>query len=311
MGEKIVPNGDVAFKTMAEAFARVIAADPARFAVEPGDAEALSAAVARYAEALLLSQGGASRSPAATRAKDASRAEAERLVRRIAHRVRINDRVPAEAKFALNLRERPARATRQTCPQEPPRLRFVRALHQGNGATPMHELTFRAIGATSSAKPAGAVRLELFVDLVPPDEPIPARPGANHGGRPWYLRSFTRSPIVIAPPMARVPMRVVYWGRWADSTGNVGPFSATAVAWIEGGSHHFLPGGQFVTRNAPPLLEDATAPGPAERDPTYSVAVLDAQYETLNAAAVAPPALPAPAGREPRQLEGPAASEAA
>jgi hypothetical protein len=35
--------------------------------------------------------------------------------------------------------------------------------------------------------------------------------------------------------MARVPMRVVYWGRWADSVGNVGPFSATAAAWIEAG----------------------------------------------------------------------------
>ena len=38
-------------------------------------------------------------------------------------------------------------------------------------------------------------------------------------------------------------MRVVYWGRWADSSGNVGPFSATAAGWIEGGSHRLLPGG--------------------------------------------------------------------
>ena len=125
----------------------------------------------------------------------------------------------------------------------------------------MHELTFASLDGKS--KPPGAMRLELFVDLIPPDEEIPAYPGANHAGRPWYLRSYTRSPIKLTPPMARVPMCVVYWGRWADSTGNVGPFSATAVAWIEGGTHALLPGGTGFTRTAfgaasVPILEDRT-----------------------------------------------------
>ena len=110
----------------------------------------------------------------------------------------------------------------------------MRALHEGGGATPVHELAFHAMDHTK-ARPAGAVRLELFVDLVPPEEPIPAHPGANLASRPWYLRSYTRSPIRLVPPLARMPMQVVYWGRWADSAGSVGPFSATAVAWIEGG----------------------------------------------------------------------------
>src|SRR5690242_90192 len=107
--------------------------------------------------------------------------------------------------------------------------------------------------------------MELFVDLIPPDEPIPAYPGANLGGRPWYLRSFTRNPIIIAPPMPRVPMRVVYWGRWADSVGNVGPFSATTVGWIEGGTHHALPGGAGTgigRVKALPIFDDARDPGP-------------------------------------------------
>jgi hypothetical protein len=56
-------------------------------------------------------------------------------------------------------------------------------------------------------------------------------------GTSLYLRSYTRSPIRLTPPMAKVPMRIVYWARWADSTGNVGPFSATAAAWIEGGNY--------------------------------------------------------------------------
>jgi len=206
-----------------------------------------------------------------TRAKDQARADAECIVRRLANTIRANDRVDAQARFDLGLRERATRTKMSrhadvrgglVGPMEPPRLWFVRALHQGNGATPMHELKFRSLDF-SKAKAAGAVRLELFVDLVPPEEPVPAHPGANLASRPWYLRSYTRSPIVLIPPMARVPMRVVYWGRWADSSGNVGPFSNTVTAWIEGGSHHLM-GPQFNKRFEPqmmPLLEGGANEG--------------------------------------------------
>ena len=65
-----------------------------------------------------------------TRAKDEAREQAERIIRRLAHQVKHNDRVDSLAKFALKLRERPAQAKQLTCPQEPPRLRFVRAKHE-------------------------------------------------------------------------------------------------------------------------------------------------------------------------------------
>jgi hypothetical protein len=196
-------------------------------------------------------------------------------------------------------------------PQEPPRLRFVRALHEASGAMPMHELAFSA-DVVGHRKPPGADRLELFVDLIPPDEPIPAHPGANHAGRPWYLRSYTRSPIRIAPPMPRVPMRVVYWGRWADKQGNVGPFSATAVAWIEGGSQPHLPGSVMMRwgQRPTPLLEDVGAAGPHQRDASISVAVLEVRYGTLTQQDL-PEALPAPQMREVKRLESSPASEAA
>jgi hypothetical protein len=202
------------------------------------------------------------------------------------------------------------------CPQEPPRLRFVRALHQA-GASPMHELSFTSYDL-NRARPEGAVRLELFVDLVAPDEPVPAHPGANHGGRPWYLCSFTRSPIVLAPPMPRVPMRVLYWGRWAGSgsgPGNVGPFSATAAGWIEGGTHGYLPGGLGLRmgdfgRDQQKLI-DAEPAMHAGRDERYSVAVLEVHYRSFQPNP-APAALPAPsAEEEPRQLEGPVAENQA
>ena len=238
MGDKFIPNGDMDFVMMAEKFARTIAKEPAQFTVTQADSDVLSDAVARFRTALNAARSGGSRSPATTRVKDSAREDVERHIRRLAHVIRVSEGVDSVSKASLNLRQRPAKAKTRKCPQQPPRLRFMRALHEGNGVTPMHELEFRTSETFSSAKPPGAVRVELFVDLVLPEEPIPEWPGANHGGRPWYLRSFTRNPILIVPPMSRVPMRVVYWARWADSTGNVGPFSATAVGWIEGGTHH-------------------------------------------------------------------------
>ena len=76
--------------------------------------------------------------------------------------------------------------------------------------------------------------MELFVELVPPGEKIPTHPRQLSGGKLWYLRSFTRSPIHVDFPIPDRPMRVVYWARWADSTGNVGPFCPTVVARLEG-----------------------------------------------------------------------------
>jgi hypothetical protein len=199
----------------------------------------------------------------------------------------------------------------QPVPAEPPSLKFVRALHEGGGAVPVHELVFGESFTHRNRRPTGAVRLELFVDLLHPDEEIPPHPGANHGGRPWYLRSFSRSPIKLSPPMTRQPMRVVYWGRWADSMGNVGPFSATAVGWVEGASMHRMgidTGNMIGGYKRAPLLEEATAP--AGREQTISVLVMEAQYQSLHPQMVVQP-MPAIAGSEARRLEGQRGEEAA
>jgi len=307
MSRKFIPNGDHDFVVMAEAFARNIVADPARFEVSQGDTDELASSVKEY-RAALQACGSGGRSAVATREKEEARADAEQIIRRLAHVIRANDKINAAAKVLLHLRERTAKAKPLTCPQEPPRMRFLRALHEGSGATPMHELEFKAFDWTS-AKPPGAVRLELFVDLVPLDEPIPNHPGSNHSSRPWYLRSYTRSPIVLVPPLARVPMRVVYWGRWADSTGSVGPFCATVVGWVEGGSHQWLAPVLDFHRKPVPILEDATAPGPATREATITVAVIEAQYQTFHPQNIAP-ALNAPE-RPTLRIEGPRESEAA
>jgi hypothetical protein len=93
--------------------------------------------------------------------------------------------------------------------------------------------------------------------------------------------------------MTRTAMRVVYWGRWADSTGEVGPFSSTAVGWIEGGSEHFLPGSASRQFKPAKLLEDLRE---EKEESTISVTVLEARYQQLN-----------PRDVTPRQLESDAA----
>ena len=103
------------------------------------------------------------------------------------------------------------------------------------------------------------------MDLVPPNDPIPDYPGRRHGGMQWYLRSYTRSPIKVEYPKSERPMRVVYWGRWANATGETGPFSKTCegpvVGWSNAGALEDKRKGSRVVvslrRRALPLLEEA------------------------------------------------------
>lgn len=297
MSKKFIPNGDWDFGIMSKAFASNLMKDPARYHVSQEEAEELQAKAKAFEGALREARIG-ERSAMKTRIKEESRAAVEAMIRRIAHSVRANPKVDPITKMGLGLRERVAKAKQLTVPQEPPRLKFVQAIHMGDGAVPMHELAFSSLD--HKPKPAGAVRVELFVDLVPPEEKIPNHPGENLASRPWYLRSYTRSPIKLIPPMARVPMRVVYWARWADSVGNVGPFSATASAWIEGGMHRSFAPALGWGKKPVPVQADNALPGPTDRGSDYSVAVLEAFYQSQH-----PQPMPELPAAESKQLEGP------
>lgn len=303
MSKKFIPNADPEFSDMAFVFARTIAKDPQRFLVSQEDSDALTLAVRKFEDALQACRGG-QRSTAATRAKEIARDEAEQIIRRLASLIRASRTINPIDKMNLGLRERTNKPKQLPCPQEPPRLRFVQALHKGNSPTPMHELSFTSLNYKS--KPPGAVRLELFVALVPIDDPMPTQPCFE--SRSWYLRSFTKSPIVLVPPIARMPMRVVYWGRWADSAGNVGPFSTTVEGWIEGGQ---------MTRLAPqlpagpPKIEqiDVQRVKMEDQERIVWVAIGEAQMATMNPNGMN--ALPMEESGARRLLEGDVREEAA
>lgn len=246
MSQKFVPDGDQAFLSMARVFVAEIGRDPGRYFVDATQAQELREAVASFGRAYDAAWGP-NKSPKTTAAKRAARKPAEAVVRRIANQVRTDERIDAGQKQLLGIKVRSGRPQTRACPAEPPRLKFVRAMHEGTGSPPRHELSFEAWDGQSK-RPTGATRLELFVELLPVDAKVPASPveaavGNGFGGRLWYWRSYTKSPIELVPPLPDRPMRVVYWARWAGSAGDVGPFSGPAAGWVEGGSAAHLPGG--------------------------------------------------------------------
>lgn len=235
MADKFIPDGDSDFAWMARSFSSHIEKNPSRFDVSAEDAAELVAKVQAFRDAMAANQSRMTSCKATQLRKDAARAEAVRIIRDIANRIRINRKIGVVEKSLLRIKQRPTRMRRRTCPQTPPVLRFAHQAPSCNALEGRHILKFfNAYGKQSLAKPEGAVRLELFVDLVPPGDPIPTWPGERWGGRMWYHRSYTRSPIVVDYPKCDEQMRVVYWARWAAASGETGPFSKTLAARVEG-----------------------------------------------------------------------------
>ncbi len=227
MARKFIPDSDRGFAQMARNFSDGVSSSPERYFLSQGDAEIISRAVTEFRHRLALATWPRTRTTQAIREKDAARARAERIVRKYGALIRANTEIDSTAKMSVEMREQPRRARRRPCPQKGPYLRHVRS---EGGA---HVIEFREqIGTRSRAKPRGAARLELFIEMIEPGRPIPRLPGE----RPWYLRSFTSSPMRVEFPLPDGPRMIVYWGRWADATGEVGPWSDRCDARVEGWS---------------------------------------------------------------------------
>ncbi|MGI9013237.1 MAG: hypothetical protein ACR2GY_03205 [Phycisphaerales bacterium] len=254
---KFIPRADSDFALTAGKFARYIEDNAEACGVQEHRVTLLRQAVEAYRAALKTVATRSTCTPIAIAVKQAARKEAEQIVREVANMIRGNVHVEARHKQVLRINERRKRLKKRTCPQRPPLLRFVGSgdgvsyeAGVGNGSG-VHVLEMWDVDPTNDmwrkSKPDGAVRLELFVDLVPVGQPVPGSPlDRLRAGRgfPWYLRSFTKSPMEVVYPIPSQPMLVVYWGRWADSAGEVSMWSATCVARIEGyTSEKLLPEG--------------------------------------------------------------------
>jgi len=76
--EKFIPNGDVAFRMMAEAFASTIAGHCATYEIAEDDCAMLVRRVREYSDALPRALGHATRTPSTILLKDEARKRAER-----------------------------------------------------------------------------------------------------------------------------------------------------------------------------------------------------------------------------------------
>lgn len=163
--------------------------------------------------------------------------------------MRVDRSISESDKIRLGIKVRATKLRARKCPQLRPQLFFRGSLGIAGTIDIKHQLEFRQVvgvprginivsldkGDGSKCRPAGAARIELYVELVEPNDPIPKHPAELSGGRLWYLGSYSRNPIIVQPPIAQRSMRVLYWARWAGFGNNdVGPFSATCVADLQG-----------------------------------------------------------------------------
>lgn len=252
-GSKFIPNSDSDFAQMARCFAIHVVRNNDRFGLPLEQVEKMTAAVEAYRQALHKTLTPRTCGPMATQIKNAARAEAEKIIRAVANVLRASEALTDDHRVALNIPKRSKRLQRRSCPDVAPVLTFKGSTDPYGSAArgaAKHILEYgNDFDNFSNAKPRGAVRLELFVGLVPPEwaaaRKIPVHPDQLGGGPLWYVRSFTTSRFEVEfPRMADgSSMLVVYWGRWADARGGVGPFSKTCVARVEG-DQLALPGAQ-------------------------------------------------------------------
>ena len=135
---KFIPNGDIDFVEMARRFSLVIAKDPPSLGVTRSDSDLLAAEVAEFGARLGETRNNSTRGPAATQRKEVARKKLEQTIRRLAHLIRACETLDPAAIALLKLPERKRKAAAVALPPEPPRLKFVRAIHESSGATPLH-----------------------------------------------------------------------------------------------------------------------------------------------------------------------------
>lgn len=237
MSDKRFPNDAEGFGEKVRMFASGIEKDPERYNVSPGEVKSIVAAVREYIAAFQANSHKPSRSEMTRRRKNEARARVIALIAPVADRIAIDRSLGSADREAVGLKGEKAKPTKRACPRMPPYLRFVQSVPGLSPQEGMHQLEFKeSFQAEHHRKPAGADRLEVFVDLVPVNERPPKHPVQGIKKWAWYAGSVRRSPFYVSYPKCPQPMLVVYWARWAGSSSDVSRFTQTVEAVIEGWS---------------------------------------------------------------------------
>ena len=223
MADLLFPDDDAGILAVAVNFAQVLKKNQSRYFVVDSEVDEIRRNVEEFRAAYFAANDKSTRTQAAVSLKDQTRNSTVSFIRTYANIIRANQGVSDQAKIELGMQPHNRGRSPRSCPQSEPLLKF-------QGLAPgMHGLRFSdAKTPNSSAKPMCAVRLELFMALSDPNGPEPTIDEAK------YLRSYTKNPIRIMLPAPGTPKLVTYWGRWADSRGEVGPWSVALHTTIVG-----------------------------------------------------------------------------
>lgn len=248
--EKFIPEADGDFAYTANNYVQRLRRYMAEYFITPEEVTLIENEVAAFRIALTKALRKRSCSPELVAAKNNARKDLEHVIRSSANIIRSNPQVSESNKILLRIKVRKKRLGKSVVPKTPPRLQFMGSgdgiggeIGVGSGSG-VHVLKYSDasdggvitstsnLGTVRKRRPDGAARIELFFEMVPVGEPVPMHPAER--GWPKYLRSFTRSPMEVEYPIPSQPMLIVYWAKWADSTGNTSRWSKTCVARVEG-----------------------------------------------------------------------------
>ncbi len=247
---KFIPEADSDFAYTAHNFVWRLKAHMDAYCMSLEEVELIEKEVTTFRDALTQMLIKRARSGELVAAKNTARKDAEHVIRSCANIIRSNPQVSDTNKKLLRIKVRKKKLGKSNVPQRPPALQFLGsgdgvggsvAVGSGSG---IHVLKYfddnnamvispsSKHGVVYNRRPDGAARIELYFEMVPAGEPVPKHPAER--GWPKYLRSYTRSPMEVEYPIPSQPMLIVYWAKWADSTGNTSRWSRTCVARVEG-----------------------------------------------------------------------------
>lgn len=214
MSTPYIPPRDVDLDDFLENFSTLIAASPAKYGLTSGEAAEISASVAAWHAAYLLTTSPGTRTSVTINEKDVQRKLTIELVRRFAAAIRIDPAVDDALLIGLGLTPRSTSRSRISAPTSLPVLSFT-GMDVGR-----HTLDIRPEkGSLRIAKPAGTIGLLVF--RATGDEPlastIPPR-GAE------FIGFITRPRFESAFEHADNGKIATYFARWTNAKGELGPW---------------------------------------------------------------------------------------
>jgi hypothetical protein len=207
-----IPRSDALARNYINDYATTVAADPAKYGLSSADSSAITLAAQTYSACYTLATTPATRTELTIIAKDEARNAAEALIRLYSIQIKYNAGISTEDKAAIGISQPNPSRTRRNVSDTLPILAIIGAL-QGSQTLRFSDSTT----PDSRAKPFGAQMLELRVNVAE------TAGGEAEEARPCGI--YSTNPIGVPFAPADNKKIATYWGRWANTRGQFGPWS--------------------------------------------------------------------------------------